>query len=157
LASPPTLGELNVELAKFEKRILAWLPKWEIPTIRASLLVIARAKASTTEEAYEILKRNLVSVNVKPGKMTDLVFRVNWKTPTKAIEEGYYNRLTSWFTLKLQGRVQMGPDSPSVEYIQEHFAQVEMDINTPAERAGALPPDRLQTIYEELFKLAGEI
>jgi hypothetical protein len=151
------LGELNAELAKFEKRMLNWLPKWEVPTTRVSLLVVARAPADSTAGAYEILKRNLRSVQVKPGDMSDLIFRVNWRANTKTIEEGYYNRLSTWASLKLQGNAGTGPDGLGVRILEKDFAQVEIDINTPAERVEPLPPDRIPTIYQEFFQLAAKI
>jgi hypothetical protein len=150
-------GELKAELAKFERKTLAWLPKWEVATTRVSLIIQARAAASSKEAAYEILQNNLSSVRVRPKEMEDLFFRVNWKAKTSIIPEGYYNLLNSWTGVKFLTTAQSAPGGPEVALLERHFAQVEMDINTPAERADPLPRDRLGTIYSELFRLAVKV
>jgi hypothetical protein len=152
-----TFGELKSELAKFERKVLAWLPKWEVATTRVSLVVQARAPASSTTAAYEILRDNLSSVRVRPGEMSDFNFRVNWKAKTSNIPEGYYNRLTTWNALKFKITAAGGLGAPEVALQEKDFAQVEMDINTPAERAEPLPRDKLSAIYKDLFELAIKI
>jgi len=152
-----TIGELKSELAKFERKVLAWLPKWEVATTRVSLVVQARAPASSTTAAYEILRDNLASVRVRPGEMSDLIFRVNWKAKTSNIPEGYYNRLTTWNALKFTTTAAGGIGAPEVALQEKDFAQVEMDINTPAERAEPLSRDKMNTIYKDLFGLAIKI
>jgi hypothetical protein len=147
-------GEVKSELAKFERRTLSWLPKWEIATTRVSLVIQARAAASSKKAAYEILRSNLKSVRVQPDEMNDLLFRVNWKAKTSTVPEGYYNRLTSWSTVRFMATAQSGPGSPEVSFGEHHFAQVDIDINTPAERFEPLPRDKMGTIYKELFQLA---
>jgi hypothetical protein len=89
--------------------------------------------------------------------MEDLFFRVNWKAKTSIIPEGYYNLLNSWTGVKFLTTAQSAPGGPEVALLERHFAQVEMDINTPAERADPLPRDRLGTIYSELFRLAVKV
>lgn len=151
-------GELNAELAKFERMILAWLPKWEVPTTRISLVIEARVPTSSVEEAYKILQDNLSSVKVKPGEMSELFFRVNWKVKTNTIDEKYYNRVTTWNALQFKSTAGMvGGGAPNVDLEDRNFAQVTMDINTPAERAEPLERDKLKTIYGELFQLAVKI
>ena len=149
-----SIGELKAELAKFERKILAWLPRWEIATTRVSLIVQARAQASSREAAYQILRDNLISVRVRPEEMRDLVFRVNWRARTGTIDEGYYNRLTTWQALQLMATATTGPGRPELTVQQRDFAQVDMDINTPAERVEPLPRDKLNAIYSEFFQLA---
>lgn len=151
---PPLAGELKAELAKFERRLLAWLPKWEFPTTRVGLGVQGRASAGSKVAAYQILKANLRSVNVDPEGMSDLIFRVNWKAPTRVIPEGYYNRLSTWSAVQVRASAMSGPTSPEVLIGERDFAQVDLDINTPAERADPLPRERFETIYREFFQLA---
>ena len=146
-------GELKAELAKFERRILAWLPRWETPTIRASLVVTARAPADSTEAAYEILKNNLSSVQIRPG-MSDVLFRVNWNAKTTVIPEGFYNRLSTWAAAKVAASTFAMPGRPEIIIQSLDFAQFELDLNTPAERAQALPQKDLPNIFREFFQLA---
>lgn len=150
------IGELKAELAKFEKRILTWLPKWEVPTTRVSLLVQARASASSKEGAYEILKNNLSSVSVNPKEMSDLIYRVNWKAKTELLPEGYFNRLTTWAAINLKVTGSLSQEN-QVTVRDQNFAQVDMDINSPSERTEALPKDKISTIYAEFFHLAANI
>jgi hypothetical protein len=152
-----SFGELKAELAKFERRILVWLPKWEVPTTRASLVIQARAAAASNEAAYEILRDNLSSVQVRPGEMSDFLFRVNWKAKTKAITEGYFNRLTSWSALNVKMTASSGSSNVGVQIQDRYYAQVEIDINTPAERTEPLLRDKINSIYNEFFQLAVKI
>jgi hypothetical protein len=148
------LGELKAQLAKFARMSLEWLPKWDIPTTRLALVVQALAPAESSIGAYEILARNLSSVRVRPGEMGDLMFRVNWKAKTSTIPEGYYNRLTTWSAISVRMIGTPGGVGPAVSLSSNEFAQVEMDLNTPAERSTPLPLEKLTTIYRDLHQLA---
>lgn len=152
-----TIGELKAELAKLARMSLEWLPKWDVPTTRLALIVRALARAESTIGAYEILARNLRSVQVRPGEMSDLIFRVNWKAKTSTIPEGYYNRLTTWSTVSIRMTGIAGAAGPEVSLSSNEFASVEMDLNTPAERTTQLPVEKLATIYKDLHQLAVEI
>src|SRR3954452_15922717 len=113
---PTTTGELKAEMAKFERRLTAWLPKWREPTIRVALIVQARTPAQSVAAAYEILRDNLTSVAVMPGAMSDLIYRVNWKAKTAATVEGYLNRLTTWSALQFRVIANSSPDgAPEIE------------------------------------------
>ena len=155
--SSMSLGEFDAELAKLERRVLTWLPKWETATTRVSLVVQARAPANSNEEAYVILRDNLTSVRVRPGEMTDLFFRVNWKAKTKTVSEGYFNRLSTWCAINLKAMASTQPSNAGVIIQDRYFAQMEVDLNTPAERAEPLPREQIPIIYSELFRLAEKI
>src|SRR5207244_2184565 len=90
------MGDFRPELTKFEKMMLAWLPSWEVPTTRVALIGRAICLTDSAEDAYKVLQANLKSVRVRPGKMSDLIFRVNWKAKTKTIPERHFNRLSTW-------------------------------------------------------------
>jgi hypothetical protein len=152
-----TIGELKAELAKLARMSLEWLPKWDVPTTRLALIVRALARAESPIGAYEILARNLRSVQVRPAEMSDLIFRVNWKAKTSTIPEGYYNRLTTWSAVSILMTGTAGAAGPQVPLSSNEFASVEMDLNTPAERTIQLPVEKLTTIYKDLHQLAVEI
>jgi hypothetical protein len=151
-----SIGELKSQLTKFAKASLDWLPTWDVPTTRLSLLVRAVAFAETPAACLQILQDNIRSVRIRPDEMSDLIFRVNWKAKTATLAEGFYNRITTWTVhqLVMSGMTGPGQDIP---LLTKNFAQVEMDLNTPHTRATALPPDRLTTIYKDLHQLALEI
>jgi hypothetical protein len=151
---PISFGQLDAELAKFETRSLAWVAGWRVPTIRVALLVAARARADTIDGAYEILKDNLRSVNVQPGKMSDLVFRVNWKASTSAFSEGYYNRISNWSAQRVMVNAGGGlPGRLDIQVSQRDFAQMDLDLNTPGERSTALLRGELAPIFKGIIYL----
>ena len=152
-----TTGELKAQLAKFEHRLQLWLSKWEVPTIRVSLLVQALASAPSKTVAYEILRDNLTSVNVKPGEMSDLIFRINWKAKTAATAEGYFNRVMTWSAVQFRASAMSASGAGEIQLNTRNYAQVDMDLNSPGEHREALPRDHLGTIYSGLFQLAVEI
>jgi hypothetical protein len=145
----PTLGEFRMELDKFAQLVIKWLPLCNFPTIRLAVVTQAIAPASSSTEAYAILKENLTSVQVQPGTMRDMFFRVNWRAPTSNMPEGYLNRLTTWSAGVLTTRTQ-GSD---LLVIEKHFAHREIDVNTPVDHAGELSRDALVPIFDELFRV----
>jgi hypothetical protein len=152
-----TMGELKAELGKFAKLILDWVPRWDVPTTRISLIVNALTGTSSLEAAYEVLRENLSSVRVRPGEMGDLIFRVNWRAKTGTTDEGYYNRVTTWSTHRFALTATTTTLEAAVPLQMLDFASVQMDLNTPAERTAPLPPEKLSTMFKELHQIAIEI
>ena len=156
MGGPPiTFGELKTELAKFERRIQAWLPKWEKPTTRISLLITARAPATDRTAAYNILRDNLKSVKIDPQRMSDFLYRVNFKANTQTTSDGFYNRISTWSAIQVKAFASTG--SGNLALSDQHYAQLEMDINTSGDRTEPLPRDKMAIIYREFFQLAVEI
>jgi hypothetical protein len=148
----PILGDFREEAEKFAATIEKWLPQCDFPVLRIAMVGRALAPADTAVDAYKILESNLKSVRVRPGEMRDISFRVNWPATTDKVPEGYLNRLTTWTALKIGARlgVVAGPQFASIE---KHYAQREIDVNTPAEHAEELPQSQLAPIFNELFQL----
>lgn len=151
------IGELKAQLGKFAKRALDWLPKWDTPTTRLSLVVKAVAWTTSPVAAYELLQQNLSSVHVRPGEMSDMIFRVNWKAKTSTIDEGYYNRLTTWSAQRVALTASTSTPEAGIPLELKDFMHVEMDLNTPGERTTPLSPAKLNTIFKDLHQLAIEI
>jgi hypothetical protein len=151
------IGELKAQLGKFAKRTLDWLPKWDTPTTRLSLVVKAVAWTTSPVAANELLQQNLSSVRVRPEEMSDMIFRVNWKAKTSAVEEGYYNRVTTWSAQRLAVTATTGTPGAGIPLEMKDFVLVEMDLNTSGERTTPLPPEKLTTIFKDLHQLAIEI
>lgn len=148
----PTFGDFNSEIEKFVTMISQWLPQFSFPVLRLALVAKALAPADTPEDAYEILKDNLSSVQVRPGQMRDLLFRVNWRASTESMPERYLNRLTTWTALRFGARASI-PGGPEFAAVEMHYAQREIDVSTPIEHAEELPHEALLPIFEELFHL----
>jgi hypothetical protein len=149
----PVLGNFDPEMEKFGAMIKGWLPQFDHPVLRLALVGRALAPADNAAGAYEILKDNLTSVSVRPGEMHDLLFRINWRASSTNVPERYVNRLTTWTALRFGARASI-PGGPEIAAIERHYAQREIDINTPLEHAEELRRDALVPIFDELFQLA---
>ncbi len=148
-----TFGDFQSELDRFGEMIRRWLPRSEISSSRLALIAKALAPADTVEGAYEILKANLTSVRVEPGKMKDLMFRVNWRAATDLVQEGYLNRLTTWAATMVQLQLHTAASMQGPPSAARHFALREIDVNTPAEHAEELQSGDLVPIFEELLRV----
>jgi hypothetical protein len=148
-----TLGDFATTLEDFASAIRKWLPDCGLPASRLALVAKALAPADSTTAAYQILKDNLTSVIVEPGKMQDLMFRVNWRAESVCMPERYLNRLTTWGAVTT--KTQAGPAGtfPTVQVDERHYAYREIDVNTPAEHPEELPSDQLVPIFDELLEI----
>jgi len=150
-------GAFDDQLIAFSQMIQRWLPDTsELAALRIAISGTALAEADTGESVYEILKKNLRSVEVEPAKMHDLLYRVNWRAQTTRVTEGYFNRLTTWSAIRIRLRATTTTDGPEVLLEDRHFAQLEFDVNTPAERAEPLPSSELAPIFADMTSLALE-
>ncbi len=150
-AASQTLGDFATTLDDFATEIRKWLPGCGLPASRLALVAKALAPADSIIAAYQILKDNLTSVIVEPGKMQDLMFRVNWRAESAYMPERYLNRLTTWAAIT--AKTQAGPAGalPTVQVEERHYAYREIDVNTPAEHSEELPSDQLARIFDELL------
>jgi len=153
LGGSQTLGEFAAKLHDFASVIRKWLPDCGLPALRLALVAKAFAPADSAIAAYEILKGNLASVIVEPGKMKDMLFRVNWPAKSAYMPEGYLNRLTTWTAIVATARAGQVGSLPTIEVGQRHYAYREIDVNTPAEHSEELPAEQLVPIFDELFEL----
>jgi hypothetical protein len=148
-----TLGDLAITLEDFASVIRKWLPSCGLPALRLALVVKALARADSTIGAYEILKDNLTSVTVEPGKMRDLLFRVNLRAETAYMPEGYLNRLTTWAAFTAKTQVGPAGSLPTIQLEERHYAYREIDVNTPVEHSEELPSEQLVPIFDELLEV----
>jgi hypothetical protein len=150
--STQTLGEFSAEVKNFVSVIRKWLPGCGLSALRLALVAQAFAPADSLTSAYEILKDNLTSVAVQPGKMRDLWFRVNWPIPSDLTEEKYLNRLTTWASVTVSTRGG-SPGGPLMTMIERYYAYREIDVNSPAEHSDELPADRMVSILDEIYRV----
>jgi len=152
LGSSQTLGEFSAELNDFACTIRKWLPGCGLPASRLALVAQAFAPAESPTSAYEILKDNLTSVTVQPGKMRDLWFRVNWPVSSDLTEEKYLNRLTTWASMTVLARAG-APGGAITTMIEKFYAYREIDVNSPAEHPNELPADQMVPIFDEICRV----
>jgi hypothetical protein len=153
LGASQTLGDFATSLEEFASAIRNWLPSCMLPASRLSLVAKALAPADSTIAAYQILKESLTSVIVEPGKMQDLMFRVNWRARSAYMPEGYLNRLTTWGAITAKIQTGLPGSSPTIQVGERHYAYREIDVNTPAEHSEELPSDQLVPILDELLEV----
>jgi hypothetical protein len=149
-----SMGVFTEELGIFSKVVRKWLEAANLPATRISLVCSAVTETDSRESAYAVLAERLKSVKVKP-EMEELMFRVNWKAKTKLLPEGYLNRISTWSSIKLAVNASTGPSNMTT--IKEtHFAKMDLDINSPHDRAEIIPAAKIVPIFDELVKLAEE-
>jgi hypothetical protein len=150
-----TIGPFQTVLAPHFDNMRRWLSSCDLPINRMAVGAVLHLPAKSTDDSYRYLKALIRSVNVKPGKMRDLIYRVNW--PVADEELNYINRITIWSSMKAT-LTAAGP-SPDQELVSEDFVQLELDVSTPAIssiNAPSFQKDKLSAIYEKLTNLARE-
>lgn len=150
-------GDFADELVALVSSVQDWLPRCGIPILRLAVSGTALLQADSVEESYAILADKVKSVKIAPGAMHDFIYRVNWRVQTKTSDIVFYNRLTTWSALIFGLQTQTNLKSPVKEVLAEHFACLELDINTPAERLAPLAVDDLVAIFNDLVYFAQEI
>jgi hypothetical protein len=148
-----TMGPFQGQADPFIQLVRSWLPETnDLSILRLALTGTALAEASSATGAYEILQNNVQSVNIRPGEMRDLMYRVNWRASTEQLPGDYLNHLTTWSAVMF--RISAGVlTGPGVSLAERHFAQMEFDVNTPAERSEPLPSTQLTPIFDDMVEL----
>jgi hypothetical protein len=98
------------------------------------------------------------SVEIDPVATRDLVYQINRPTPSRALGgDARLNRLMKWSapSFRISG-MQLTPTgmAPAGQSIEDIYAGLDDDTNTPAERTEPLPRDSLGAIYDELIDLS---
>jgi hypothetical protein len=150
-----SMGEFGAEADKFAEKVTKWIAGFEMSLSRVSFLSVAVAPASSREDAYAILAESVKSLKITPA-MRDLLYRVNWRGNTAHLEEGYLNRLAAWSSFQLTATAGISGQRDTLKLSQRDFARIDLDINTPPERAEPLPQSKLPSLFLELVALAKE-
>ena len=149
-------GSFVAEQEALSTAVRDWLPRCGISILRIAVSGTALHSATSVDDAYSVLASYIKSLRVLRGVMRDLSYRVNWTVKSNTSDVGSYNRITTWTAIMfaLQGFTGFG--SMPVDFPREHFACLELDINTPAERQVPLAPESLVAIFNDLLHLASE-
>lgn len=110
---------------------------------------------TSNEESYATLSTICKSANVEIN-MRDFLFRVNWRKNSKIGDVDYYNRLTSFSALFV--KAETGSPVFGHQPVPEtnHYAVMELDINTSGERVAPLENSLIVPIFRELMAMAHE-
>lgn len=150
-----SIGPFVSELRKFSDVVLKWVESVDTPLVRVAFIGAAVAETASREETYGLLAEKIKSVAISP-KMRDLIYRVNWPASTANLAEGFLNRLSTWTSFRLDVNAGLNP-AATVTVGSKHFARIDMDINTPAERREPLPRADVPKLLSEIFELAIDV
>jgi hypothetical protein len=143
----------------FVKATEAWLAQLSFPVVRLAFAPILLSETKDVVDSYEVLKGLLQSVQVVPGKMRELIYRINWPQDSKSVPGLTLNRITSWSGI--QANVMFlqvgGTEAATMQGPPESFAvRLEMDHNTDQGHKQPFEKQQLLPIYNELVALARE-
>jgi hypothetical protein len=145
-----TAGEAGPIIALIQTKIPA-LFDHSPETTRIAFAGTVLTPAAGIHDSYSKLAALLQSVNVQPGKMRDFVFRVNWPITVESVE---INRLTTWSTVLFRTVSLM--DGMPAPVLENHYAQLEFDINTALSHTTKFTPQELRNVFSNLVALAEE-
>jgi hypothetical protein len=116
--------------------------------------------ATNRLEAYRQLASYLRGSIAGPENLYDLLYRCNRRKDSSVLGmDAYVNRLSTWMV----ANVQMVRDTISGAQLSHEvtktawIVQLELDINTPADRVDPLPSDKLVDVFGELMDMGREI
>ena len=145
--------------AEFADATSAWIKSTTFPIVRIAFAPIVLCETKTADDAYEVLKAHIKSVAVKPGRMRDFSYRVNWRVDSKIKAGLSINRLTTWNSIRVALRpMQITGEQVAIGESPEevHAARLEMDVNTDQASTEVIAAKEAVPIYNELIELAAE-
>lgn len=146
-----TLGEFESAMNALHGPLLRVLANFPAIFSRLAFNGGALTRTGSVDESYRVLAQLCRSVEVRP-EMRDFQFRVNWQKQSGRPGVGYYNRLTTFSALSVMAEFATSPSAPR-SALQNHYALMDLDVNTPADRRGAFAPEAIGTIFEDLLAL----
>jgi len=126
-----TLGHWKDAIAAFLEVTDGWLTQVSFPVIRIAFGAILLSETKGVFESYEALQGLLKSVAVQPGKMRELIYRINWPQESKAVKGLSLNRITNWSGVQVSAvLLQVGSGVTTAGGRPEKFAvRLEIDHN----------------------------
>ena len=120
---------------------------------RLALGGIFLKEAPSTEGSYWELKKLLKSVNVRPEKMRELIYRVNWPV---SLDGEDFNRLGIWNSLAVKVRAVGAGGSNEIPLIDKSYVSFEFDINTVPGPLVQFDPSGVRARFPKLATLLKE-
>src|SRR5204863_8813113 len=123
-------------------------------TKRLALGVLLAEPTATKETGYARL-RHFIDV-VPEGEATDFVYQVNRPRRSTVGVPDFVNRLAKWSVAQMQLVLLTAGAAPaSAEPVS--FVSLDLDVNTPAEFGGPIPPASVGAVLDDLWAGALEI
>jgi hypothetical protein len=162
-----TLGPLPEVLPAFRELMQRWLQSEECPALkRLALGAILFQPVEDRVGGYRVLSRYLKALVIDAEGSSDLSYAIN-RRRERELAQGvsYVNRLSRWsVAVAVQHTAHLGivegkvSKVTSIQEEQPRFAcRLQLDINTPADFQGQLPPGKTVGILQELIDLGVEI
>lgn len=151
----PVIGPASEAFDDLLSPIKVWLGSFS-HVQRLAFGATVMQPAENHEQGYEIVDHYLPDVTVD-GQSSDLRYRVNWKRESNVLDNTYVNRLSSWSVARVRLIGISGAGVQEIAGADTFACNLELDINTPAERDQEIPSDRLVPMLDELVLLAKEI
>jgi hypothetical protein len=156
-AKLPCIGEWEVVRRTFIGATNKWLTTLEAPLVRMAFGGVLLWETSDNEKSYERLKELVQSVAIEPGRMQELLYRVNWPQTSSVDSALKLNRITNWNAMRYSiGFFQVGGGGQfETTPTREAFAvRFEFDHNTDQTRSDPIAKEKIQPIFEELVQMA---
>jgi hypothetical protein len=151
----PAVGHWPDICKKFGQVTETWIAGTSAPIVRMALGAVLLAPQPNVDKAYTSLLGMVKSVRGDPGRMRDLLFRVNWPVSSASAGGLIINRLTTWSVVGFQFKVEAEPRTMIDETPISYFVRLEIDHNT-LPRTQPFDKNSVVPIYRELTDLALE-
>jgi hypothetical protein len=149
-----TFGAWSAGRDRFLRLAVPWIKGAEPPVLRVAFGTVLLLRTADVVKSYEALKGLLKSVSVDSARMSDLFYRVNWKTTSKAVPHLLVNRITSWAALTARvARMELGGTFVSSS-TDAHAVRLEIDNSTDQLRTESFEPAQVTNLIDELVVLA---
>jgi len=127
------------------------------PINRFAVGYILQVPVNSRKEGYEFLAELLPGVKIDADKSSDFIYQINRpRNTTTGIASLSINRLMKW-SVGVVKQIAISPGGVEFNNPENSFARLELDLNTSANFIGALPQDKISSIYLECIDLAKEI
>jgi len=156
----PTIGSFNELQPDFMALAHKFLSTDALgPVNRIAFGAVIHLPVASMAEAYRRLTPYLPNVKLDSQNLYDLLYRCNRRRNSSVMNENLYiNRVNTWTAVAFQEFYVIAGTGRAPEQAAEVFAaQLELDINTPANYAGRLPADKLTRVFDELVAMGIEI
>ena len=158
-------GTSNVSLVAAHSRLGEIVRRWvDVPGLPVSTRLAVgyslQYPAKDREGAYALLKQLLPAFSTIDGRASsDFIYQINRRRKSSINPMLEINRLSRWHaTLAVQTQFRATPTGPIPSETQaQHFASVDLDINTQPEFSGTFAPSQAPAFFDELTSMAVEI
>jgi hypothetical protein len=110
-------------------------------------------ETKSLEASYIELKHLLKSVAVRPEKMRELIYRVNWPV---TIDGEDFNRLGTWASVNVKIQAIVPGAGSGTELLDKPYVSFEFDINTAPGPLISFGPERVRDKFSKLVGLLQE-